>query len=307
MGSRPNHMGPGMQNKRQMDMFGAVSLTGFSLFLAFNQIVIKFVNQGLQPVFFAGLRSVIAIICLMLWMRVMGRPVRLQRRYAAAGVLAGVAFSVEFICLFLALDLTTVTRTSIILYSMPVWLTLAAHFILPDERVTGLKALGLVLAFVGVALAMLARPSGPGQASLLGDLFALMAAWGWAGIALVVRGTNLREERPEMQLFWQVLVSAVLLVGLAPFFGPLIRDFQPIHIAGLAFQGVLVVTAGYMFWLWLLTVYPAGSVASFSFLTPVFGVFMGWLVLEEHVGLPILVAAALVAIGIILINRPVRS
>ncbi|MGB5871207.1 MAG: DMT family transporter, partial [Albidovulum sp.] len=134
-----------------------------------------------------------------------------------------------------------------------------------------------------------------------------MAAWGWAGIALVVRGTNLREERPEMQLFWQVLVSAVLLVGLAPFFGPLIRDCQPIHIAGLAFQGVLVVTAGYMFWLWLLTVYPAGSVASFSFLTPVFGVFMGWLVLEEHVGLPILLAAALVAVGIILINRPVRA
>jgi drug/metabolite transporter (DMT)-like permease len=300
-------MGPGMQRKRQMDMFGAVSLTGFSLFLAFNQIVIKFVNQGLQPVFFAGLRSVIAIFCLMLWMRVMGRPVRLRRRYAAAGVLAGVAFAVEFICLFLALDLTTVTRTSIILYSMPVWLTLAAHFILPDERVTGPKALGLVLAFAGVALAMLARPSGPGQASLLGDLFALMAAWGWAGIALVVRGTNLREERPEMQLFWQVLVSAVLLVGVAPFFGPLIRDFQPIHIAGLAFQGVLVVTAGYMFWLWLLTVYPAGSVASFSFLTPVFGVFMGWLVLEEHVGLPILVAAALVAVGIILINRPVRA
>jgi drug/metabolite transporter (DMT)-like permease len=99
----------------------------------------------------------------------------------------------------------------------------------------------------------------------------------------------------------------VLLVGVAPFFGPLIRDFQPIHIAGLAFQGVLVVTAGYMFWLWLLTVYPAGSVASFSFLTPVFGVFMGWLVLEEHVGLPILVAAALVAVGIILINRPVRA
>jgi drug/metabolite transporter (DMT)-like permease len=190
MGSRPNHMGPGMQRKRQMDMFGAVSLTGFSLFLAFNQIVIKFVNQGLQPVFFAGLRSVIAIFCLMLWMRVMGRPVRLRRRYAAAGVLAGVAFAVEFICLFLALDLTTVTRTSIILYSMPVWLTLAAHFILPDERVTGPKALGLVLAFAGVALAMLARPSGPGQASLLGDLFALMAAWGWAGIALVVRGAK---------------------------------------------------------------------------------------------------------------------
>ena len=50
-----------MEREDRMDAFGAASLTGFALFLAFNQIIIKFVNQGLQPVFFAGLRSVIAV------------------------------------------------------------------------------------------------------------------------------------------------------------------------------------------------------------------------------------------------------
>lgn len=220
--------------------------------------------------------------------------------------MVGAAFAAEFLCLFIALDLTTVTRTSIILYSMPVWLALAAHFLLPGERTSPLKALGLALAFAGVSWAILDRPSGQDEASFLGDLCALMAAWCWAAIALLARGTRLREMRPDMQLFWQVLVSAPILILAAPLFGPLVRDLQLIHIAGLIFQAVAVVSAGFMFWLWLLSIYPAASVASFSFLTPVFGVALGWLMLGEHVGFSILGAGSLVAGGIILINRPVR-
>lgn len=295
-----------MDRKSHMDAFGALSLTLFGVFLAFNQIVIKLVNAGLQPVFFAGLRSLIAVFCLWVWLVWRGRPPRLERRYLGVGVLVGAAFAAEFLCLFIALDLTTVTRTSIILYSMPVWLALAAHFLLPGERTSPLKALGLALAFAGVSWAILDRPSGQGEASFLGDLCALLAAWCWAAIALLARGTRLREMRPDMQLFWQVLVSAPILILAAPLFGPLVRDLQLIHIAGLIFQAVAVVSAGFMFWLWLLSIYPAASVASFSFLTPVFGVALGWLMLGEHVGPSILGAGSLVAGGIILINRPVR-
>ena len=294
-----------MTAKPQMDAMGAAALTGFALFLAFNQILIKFVNQGLQPVFFAGLRSALAVLCLWGWMVLRGRPPRLQRRYLLTGFLAGLAFAAEFLCLFTALDLTTVTRTAIILYSMPVWMTLGAHFLLPGERMAPVKATGLVLAFTGVAWAILNRSTGQGQASLLGDLCALMAAWSWAAITLIARGTRLREERPEMQLFWQVLVSGVVLLAASPLFGPLVRDLHWPHVAGLVFQAVAVVSAGFMFWLWLLTIYPAASVASFSFLTPVFGVGLGWLILGEHVGPATLAAAALVAVGIVLINRPV--
>ena len=292
-----------MDRKTRMDSFGALSLTGFSIFLAFNQIIIKLVNQGIQPVFFAGLRSALAIICLWLWLTWRGRSPRLERRYLVPGLLVGVAFAVEFLGLFLALDLTTVTRTSIILYSMPVWLAVAAHFLLPGEQITRLKLTGLSLAFAGVTWAILDRSSAQGHASLLGDLCALIAAWCWAAITLVARGTRLREMRAEMQLFWQVVVSAPILILAAPFFGPLIRDLQPIHLVGLVFQATVVVSAGFMFWLWLLSIYPAASVASFSFLTPIFGVALGWLILGEQVGLSVGAAAALVAVGIILINR----
>ncbi|MCB2135527.1 MAG: DMT family transporter [Rhodobacteraceae bacterium] len=296
-----------MQRKDHIDAFGALSLTGFSLFLAFNQILIKFVNAGLQPVFFAGLRSALAIVCIWIWMVAAGRRPRLERRMVGPGIAIGVVFAVEFLFLFLALDLTTVTRTSIILYSMPMWLAIGAHFTIKGEGLTTKKAAGLLLAFGGVAMALLNRGPDGGGASLIGDLCALGAALCWATLTLIARGTRLREVRPEMQLFWQVLVSAPILLIAAPLFGPLVRDLVPLHLAGLVFQAVAVVSAGFMFWLWLLTIYPAAGVASFSFLTPVFGVALGWLLLGEHVGLSLLGAVALVAIGIVLINRPSRA
>jgi len=294
-----------MEKKTQIDAFGAVALTGFAALLAFNQVVIKVTNGGLQPVFFAGLRSVGAVICIYLWLRWRGIPLRFEAGTRLAGTAIGLTFAFEFICLFVALDLTAVSRASVIFYSMPVWLAIMGHFIMPDDRVTPIKVVGLTLALAGVAVALLDR--GDAQGSLWGDLAALGAAVGWALTAILAKASSLRRVRPEIQLMWQVAVSAPILLLAAFFFGPFIRDLAPIHIAGLLFQIVVVVSAGFIFWLWLLSIYPASSVASFSFLSPVLAVGMGWLLLGEEVGVSLIVALILVAAGIVLINRPVRS
>lgn len=294
-----------MERRDRIDRFGAVALTGFALLLAFNQVVIKVTNGGLQPVFFAGLRSAGAVLCLLVWMRLRGLPLGLPPGVWRWGALIGVVFAVEFLCLFTALDLTTVGRASVIFYSMPVWMTFGAHVLLPGDHLTPRRLVGLVLAMAGVAWAVLDRGEA-GQASLAGDLFALAAALGWAGLGLIARASPLSKARPETQLFWQVAVSAPILLLAAPLFGPLIRDLEPIHLWGLGFQIVIVVSIGFIFWLWLLSIYPASGVASFSFLSPVFSVGLGWLLLDETVGTSLLGALALVAMGILLVNLPRR-
>ena len=294
-----------MERKDHIDAFGATALVGFSLLLAFNQVVIAVVNEGLQPVFFAGIRSAGAVLCLWLWFLVRRRPLKLERKDLFFGTLMGSLFAFEFILLFIALDLTTVSRTSILFYTMPLWLALMAHIFIPGERITPTKAAGQALAFAGMVLAILWRTDA-GEASLLGDVLAVAAALGWASLALIAR-TGLKGVAPDRQLFWQVLVSAPILLVASLAFGPFIRDLQPIHLWGLAFQIVIMVSAGFSFWLWLLTIYPAASVAAFSFLAPVFGVLLGWWMLDEPIGLPILIALVLVSTGLILINRPPKK
>ncbi|MFW5654817.1 MAG: DMT family transporter [Roseicyclus sp.] len=296
-----------MALKPRIDAFGAVSLVAFSLLLGFNQVVIKVTNDGLQPVFFAALRSVGGALVICAWIRWRRIPLRLPRRTWPAGLLIGGAFAVEFVLLFLALDLTSVTRVSVIFYTMPIWLALGAHLLIPGERLTRPKSAGLALAFAGVAAAFLGHGAEAGEGALLGDVFALGAAMGWASIALIVRTTELKSVRPEVQLLWQLVVSAPILLVAAAFFGPALRAPEPIHWAGLLFQILAVVSAGFLFWFWLLTIYPAASVAAFAFLAPIFGVGLGWLLLDEAVGPGILVALVLVCLGLILVNRPPRS
>ena len=300
-----------MARKDSLDTLGVVLLIGISMHFAFNQVVIKWVTAGLQPVFFAGIRSLGAVPCIWLWMVYNNRPLRFEPGTRGAGLLIGLIFGLEFLLLFIALDRTTVVHAAILFNAMPLWLALAAHFLLPGEALTRRKSFGLLLAFAGVVWAIAARSGGgqtaAGQATLAGDLCAIAAGMGWAGTAFMARGSAMRRVLPEMQLFWMVLVSGILLTALSPLFGPLLRDWQPVYLLGIAFQIVLVVSFGFILWLWVLSVYPASGVASFSFLTPIFGIAFGWLIFGEDVSPTTLIAGALVATGILMINRAPRK
>ena len=291
-----------MPIKDKIDFPGVIMLVGFALLLAFSQVVIKVTNGGFQPIFLAGIRSFLAIFVLLAWMRLCGKPITLPRYSFRSGMGIGLLFALEFVLLFLALDITTVSRVGIIFYTMPVWLSLAGHFLLPNDRLNWVAALGLVLAVTGVVWAIGHRTEGQ-PASLFGDLAALGAALCWAGIGLTARTTKVSQLIPEQQLLWQLVVSAPVLLVAAIWFGPGLRDLQAIHLYGLLFQSTAIACFGFLSWFWLLKQYPTSGVASFSFLSPVFSVIMGWLLLDEQIGSEIYVALGLVSAGLILINR----
>jgi drug/metabolite transporter (DMT)-like permease len=186
-----------------------------------------------------------------------------------------------------------------------VWLTIVAHFLIPNEKITFIRILGLLCAVVGLAWALSDNISG-GYA-LLGDLMCIIGSILWAGIVLFARLSNLRKSTPEMQLIYQLAVSPFILIPVAFFFGPFIRDLQLLHIFLFGFQVIGIVSIGFVLWFWVLSIYPASDMASFSFLAPVFGVIFGWLVLGENIGITIVGSLFLVSVGIILINWKKKS
>lgn len=291
-------------HRRPLDLTGFWMLLGLSLLFGANNLLIKLGNDGLQPVFFAAMRSVVAAVALAGWM--IWRRIPLRADLWRPGLLIGAAFAAEFFFLFIALDNTTVVRASVIFYAMPLWLAGAAHFLFPGERLTPLRATGFLLGFSAVAVIM-AGQLGPGPAaagSLMGDLAALVAGMCWAAIILLARLTQLKSAPPESQLFWQLLVSAPILFALAPLYGgSFVRDFDGFQLAIFLIHTLGAVTAGFVAWFWLLLRYPASAVASFSFVTPVLSALLGWLVLDEAVSALTPVALALLVCGLILINR----
>jgi uncharacterized membrane protein len=132
----------------------------------------------------------------------------------------------------------------------------------------------------------------------------LLAAVLWAATTLVIKGSRLAKVSPAKTLFYQLAGSALVLPFVSLALGePGLIALTPLVLASLAYQTVLVAFASYLAWFWLVATYPAGRLAAFSFLTPIFGVLAGALLLGERISPALAVALGLVALGIWLVNR----
>ena len=93
-----------MKRKEKIDSLGATALISFSAMLGLNQVLIKIVNDGLQPVFQAGLRSVLAFIIVFSYALIRGNKISITDGSLKPGIITGIFFGLEFVLLFLALS-----------------------------------------------------------------------------------------------------------------------------------------------------------------------------------------------------------
>lgn len=287
----------------RIDVFAAGMLVVLCLVWGLNLVAIKVTNGGLQPVFQAGLRSLLAGALVVLWCGFRRVDLTARDRTLVPGLAVGLLFALEFLLIFVGLDYTTVSRGILFIYLTPIIVAVGAHFLIPGERLSLLGVIGLAAAFTGVAIAFSDGLDLPSRDGLLGDILCIAGAFGWAGTTLVIKTTRLRLAPPEKVLVYQLAASAVVLLALAPLFGPLVRDVTLLVGLTFAYQVVVVVAVTYLVWFGLLLRYPAGQLAAFTFLTPVFAVMMGAVLLREPITLRLVMALALVALGIALVSR----
>jgi drug/metabolite transporter (DMT)-like permease len=270
-----------------------------------NQVAVKVTNAGISPVLQVGLRSVGSAILVLIWSRARGVPLAARDGTLGYGLAAGLLFTVEFVLIYVGLTLTTASRGVIFLYTAPFVVAVGAHLFVPGDRLTRLKLVGLLAAFGGVVIAFAEGLRLPSHRELLGDLLCLAAAVLWGATTVLIKASPLAETRAEKTLLYQLGVSALtlpvasLLLGEPGVFRP-----TPLVLSAFAYQTVVVAFASYVTWFWLITRYPASSLAAFSFLTPVFGVMFGGLLLGEPITPALAASVALLAAGIYLVNRP---
>jgi drug/metabolite transporter (DMT)-like permease len=167
---------------------------------------------------------------------------------------------------------------------------------------------GMMMAFVGVLALFGESLLLPAGSTWVGDLMMFAAAVFWAGTTLTIKVTTLSRAAPEKMLLYQLVVSAFVLPVLALAFGEAgVFAPSPMVWASLAFQIVVVATASYIGWFWLIRNYPITRLSSFSFLTPVMGVVAGSVLLGETPTPAVFVALGMVALGIWVANRPARE
>jgi drug/metabolite transporter (DMT)-like permease len=196
----------------------------------------------------------------------------------------------------------------VLLYLAPFVVAFGAHYLVPSDRLTLAKLLGLTAALAGLAVAMGEGFAAPGRPTLAGDLLSLLAALLWGATTVLIRATALRSAAPEKTLLYQLAVSAIVLPPISYLLGePGIIDLSGPVLLAFVYTFTIVAFVSYIAWFWLVRNYPPTRVSAFTFLSPVFGVMAGNLMLGEAFTPSLAAALALIAFGIYLVNRPQRG
>jgi drug/metabolite transporter (DMT)-like permease len=297
------------ERRAHLDTLAVACLVGCCFLWGLNQVAAKVALPEVPALQQAALRSLGG--ALLVWTWAQGRGISLFDNDGTlpGGLLAGLLFAAEFGCIFLGLQFTSASRMVVFIYLSPFVVALGMPFIAKSERLSLLQLVGLTAAFAGVAWAFAEGFSRPavGDRQWLGDTLGVIAGVLWGATTLAIRATRLGSASAEKTLLYQLAVSGVALALAALVSGtPLPLHLSTIAWASLGFQVVIVTFASYLLWFWLMRHYPATRIASFTLLTPVFGLLMGGFLLGEPITLRLQVALVAVALGIVLVNRKAR-
>ena len=294
------------ERKTRLDGVAIASLVLCCFLWGLNQVAAKVAIAEVPPRAQAALRSLGGAALVFLWARWRGIPLFERDGSLRGGLTAGLLFAAEFGCIFLGLQYTTASRMAVFIYISPFVVALGMPFIAHTERLKPAQMAGLVLAFAGVAWGFAEGFSKPaaGERQWLGDALGVAAGVLWGATTLAIRGSRLSAASAEKTLLYQLAISGLALAVAAALRGqPWAPTLSALTWASLFFQVVIVTFASYLLWFWLVRHYPATRLASFTLLTPVFGLLLGALLLGEPITARLVVALAAVAGGIVLVNR----
>jgi drug/metabolite transporter (DMT)-like permease len=289
---------------RPLDAAGMALVVFICFAWGFNQPAIKLAIHDVPPLTQCAIRTGLATFMVLGLMRLRGLPIAARDGTLIAGLAAGALFGVEFLLIYRGLLYTTASRAVLFIYLAPFFVTIGARWLFPGDRFGLMQWLGLLLAFVGmvVAFGVPAPASSPDQ--LLGDLMMAAAALAWAATTLIIKASALARVSPEKTLLYQLVVCVpIVTIGAIVFGERIVAMPSAVALGSLAYQTVVVGTT-FSLWFALIVKFSASRLSAFTFLTPLFGVAAGHLVLGEPLTPAFALAVVLVAAGLILVNRP---
>lgn len=294
-----------MKQRQALDTKASAIMFVLCMLWGLQQVVLKWAASDISALMQIALRSALSAIMVYPLIQQSVRRQLLSTRYLPAGLLVGILFATEFHLIGEALRYTSASHTIVLLYTAPIFVALGLHWKLPAERLSRVQWGGIFVAFSGIVVSFLLRPQTSSTLqtdALWGDFLALLGGIFWAATTVSVRLSRLAEAPATQTLFYQLLMGGILLLPLAFFSGQATIQWTTLSISSLIFHTMLISFASYLIWFWMLKHYLASRLGVFSFLTPVFGMLFGVLILDEQIELNFIVGTCMVMLGVILVS-----
>jgi drug/metabolite transporter (DMT)-like permease len=255
------------------------------------------------PLWFLAARFLTAGIILALIALALRKPAPLGwKGWLIAGGLGILANALYLGLTYTAMEHLSAGLGAIVASTNPLVLALVAPSLL-GERLTPLKATGLILGFGGVVLLVAVR-HGTGSASPAD------AAIAFCGVLSSVASTLLFKRFAAGQSLLAITAIQMLAAGLVMIPAawlvsgfPLVLSISPELGASFVYLVLVLSVGASLIWFWLLRHGEASRVSAYYYLTPIFGLALSALLLHEPVGWHDLFGLAAIAGGIALVQR----
>jgi len=280
--------------------FLAIYLIWGSTYLA-----IRFAIETIPPFLMAGTRFILPGGLVYAWLRFRGTPAPTTLHWRSAAVIGALLLFVGNGGVTWAEQTVPSGVTALLIGTTPLWFVLQDWLWHGGAKPTAGMVAGLSLGFLGVILLI-----GPGELlgghtiSLPGVAVLMIATISWSGGSLYSRTAPLPSS-PLMAVAMEMICGGVLLFTLGLFSGELPRvdpgSFSIRSLASLLYLMTFGSLIGFSAYVWLLRVVPASRVATYAYVNPVIAVLLGWALAGEELTGRMLVAAAIIIAGVVVI------
>jgi drug/metabolite transporter (DMT)-like permease len=217
--------------------------------------------------------------------------------------MVGLLFGLEFACIYIGLLYTDAARSVVFVYMSPFVVAVGAHFFLKGDRLTFLKIVGLILAFLGIVIVFQGRPKVAKPTMFMGDVLQIAAAFLWGATTLYIKKFMAEKIHPINTFLYQLVFSIPILFVVSLILEPhWVSNINLTVGLSLFYQSVIVAFASLFVWFKLIHEYSVSRLSAFTFFTPIFGVLFGILFVHEEFTYSLMVGLPLVCLGIFFVN-----
>lgn len=284
-----------------------LSVIALSLIWGSTWLAIKIGLQETPPFFSAALRFVIAALCLLGYMRHNKKTFPATFEFwKKSALLALFMFIVPYVFVYWGGMYVSSGLSSVLFSSQALFVVLCSHYILADEKATLIKWAGLLAGMSGLVFIFNTRFRLASDLALLGMLGIISGALSAAYALVRLRKTGEKSDHLT-GLASQICITALFFIVLSPCLEKFPRDLSsPSLWLCAAYLGIVGTALAFLVYYWLAK-HAAALTISFSvYLTPVLALFLGWLILHEHVGAKDIIGTVIVIISIIAAQADIK-
>ena len=254
-------------------------------------------------IMFAGLRFTLAGLMTIAAGSVLAHRVLIPKRtsWGMTGILAVFQTILQYLFFYIGLAYATGSKGAIYSGTATFFSILISSLIFRQEKLTARKMAGCVIGFIGI---LILNAKGGAQAAafvLAGDGALLLSNIANGVSASLIKKFSARED-PVVLSGWQFTAGGIVMMLTGLCCG---GRLHPVNAAAwllIVYLG-FVSAAAYTVWGLLLKYNPVSKITSFSFATPIFGVILSVIILNEKIDVgKSLAALACVCAGICIVN-----